>query len=216
MPYTKAQRAAFRRAVRRVKSKGKWSIRGPGRGFRPGVSRFGRISQPELKSVTLARDGDAAAQAVTDLTIFPTIAQGIAEDERIGNRINGKFLNMKLMLKKRRDPDAQLPQDPVIVRYVMWQNKDPTSNANASLTGLTLTSFINTKVVRVLKTGYVTLSNEGQAKVLKLNKKLYNQVMDFREDTDQTINTAQRIYFTMYSNNQCNWEYQSKFYFADP
>lgn len=190
--------------------------RGPGRGYRPGLSRFGRISQPELKSVVLARSGDAAAASTTDLTIFPTIDQGINEDQRIGNRINGKFLNLKLMLSKDRDPEINLPATPCIIRWVMWQNKDPTSNANGTIAGLSLTSFLNTKTIRVLKTGYCTLANYGQAKVLKINTNLKNQVMDFKEDADMTVNTTQRVYFTMYSSNQLYWEYQSKFYFADP
>lgn len=207
---TVAKRVAARRIQR------KWRTRGTGRGYRPGYSRFGRVSAPEIKSKVLARDGTMAAQSITDLVIFPSITQGINESQRLGNRINAKYLNVKLMLSKDRDAEINLPASPAVIRWVLWQNKDPTSNAAATITGLSLTSFLNTKTIRVLKTGYTTLANYGQAKVLKINTNLRNQVVDFKEDSDVSANTTQRVYLTLYTSNLVQYEYQSKFYFADP
>ncbi len=194
--------------------KRRWS-RGPGRGYRPGMSRFGRMSQPELKHKLLTGRGVIAAQDTLDPVVFPSITQGITETERLGNRINAKFLNIKLVLTQARQPDISLPQSPAVLRWVLWQAKDPTSNVQQTLTGLTLSSFINTKTTKVLKTGYLTLGASGVAKVKSINHKCYNKVIDFKEDSDVSANTTQRYYLTIYSSQAVNYEYQSKFYFAD-
>ncbi len=190
--------------------------RGPGRGYRPGVSRFGRISQPELKSKVVQLRGTIAAQAVEDMDIFPTISQGIGEDARIGNRVNAKFLNVKLVLTSRRQPDVSLPQSPPVLRWVMWRNKDPVTASNPTIAGLNLTAFLNTKQISIIRTGYITLSAAGTAKVKSLNLKMRNQVMDFKDQTDSSAATTQRVYLTVYSSQLVDYELQSKFYFADP
>jgi len=196
----------------------KWRSRGTGRGYRPGFNRFGRISGPELKSKVLTREGVTAPEVVQQLVVFPSVVQGIQDDQRIGNRINGKFLNIKLLLMSQRPPDNTLPLNPPVIRYVMWQTKDSTATAgnSTSMNNLTLVSFLNTKEVRVLKTGYITLSGAGTAKVKSLNHKMYNQTIDFIANSDATANTSQYIYLTLYSNQIFNWKHQSKFYFADP
>ena len=190
--------------------------RGPGRGYPLGRSRFGRMSQPELKSKVLTGRGEIAAQDTLQAVVFPSITQGITETERLGNRINAKFLNIKLILKQSRPPDADLPQDGAVMRWVLWKNKDPTSNAGGTLTGLSLTSFINTKTTHIVKTGYITLSAAGTAKVKSINTKLYNKVIDFKEDSDVSANTTDRYYLAVYSSLPVYYEFQSKFYFADP
>jgi hypothetical protein len=211
MPYRKYYKKKFRpRRYRKRKTYG------PGRGYPLGMSRFGRIAQPELKSKILSRDSTIGAGSIEDIVIFPSIVQGIDQDQRIGNRIVSKFLNVKVFFTISRQPDISLPQEPGFIRYVMWSNKDPTSNASATISGLNLTSFINTKQVRIHKTGYLTMNNYGQAKVLKLNHKCRNRVIDFKEATDVSANTTQRYYLTVFSTQQVGYEYQSKFYFSDP
>lgn len=216
MPYTRRQKAAYRRAVARNKAKGRWRTRGTGRGYRVGYNRFGRVSAPELKSKILERDGTMAANTITDLTIFPSITQGVKETERLGNRVNAKFLNVKVILQQKRPDEINLPQEPAVIRYVMWQNKDPTSNAAGTLTGLTLTAFLNTKTIRVLKTGYINLSPSGTARVLKLNHNCRNKTINFKEDTDVSANTSERYYLSLYTSNLVSYDYASKFYWADP
>ena len=215
MPYRRSYRPRrFRRPYRRRFNK--YRTRGTGRGYRPGFNRFGRVSAPELKAKVLARDSTIGAQQIEDIIVFPSIVQGINQDQRIGNRINAKFLNVRAFFTRRRDPDADLPQEPAIIRYVLWMNKDPTSNAAGTIANLSLTSFLNTKTIKVLKHGYLTLANYGQAKVLKINCNMRNKTIDFLEDTDVSANTSQRIFMTVYTTEQVGYEYQSKFYFADP
>lgn len=194
----------------------KWRTRGTGRGYRPGFSRFGRVSAPELKSKTLTGRSVIGAQDIEDLVVWPSITQGIGQENRVGNRINSKFLNIKLFLTQTRSPDISLPQDPGFVRWVLWQNKDPTSNAAATIANLSLTSFLNTKTIRIAKTGYVAMNNSAAGKMVKINHNCRNKVVDFKEDSDVSANTAQRYYLTLYSTQQVSYQYQSKFYFADP
>ena len=208
MPWKKSARPRRRRNYKRT--------RGPGRGYRPGVSKFGRIAQPEIKHVLLTGRDSVAANSLSDLTIFPTVEQGIGENQRIGNRIASKFLSFRMVCSQARQPDAALPQSPAVLRYVFWKNKDPTSNANSTLSGLTLISFINTKTVQILKTGYITLSSAGTAKVFKINHKCYNKVINFKEDSDITANTSERMYFTFFSSEPMTYQFMSKFYFSDP
>ena len=62
----------------------------------------------------------------------------------------------------------------------------------------------------------MTLNAYGQAKMLKINHNLKNMTIDFLEDSDVSANTSQRVFLTVYSTEQVGYEYQSKFYFADP
>jgi len=199
-------------AARRIQSK--WRSRGPTRGYAGGYSRFGRIAQPEFKSKVLLGRADVSALANTEVVIFPTISQGITEDSRLGNRICSKYLNVRVLFTTLTAQPAAAART-CMVRYVMWQSKDPTTNANLVLGGLNLTSFINTKVVKVLKTGYINMT-PGHGRVLKINYNCKNKVVDFREDTDVTANTTQRIYFTFFTTEGLRYEFQSKFYFSDP
>lgn len=217
MPYSRSARAAFRRARGRAKAKGKWRTRGPGRGYKVGYNRFGRVGQPELKNKTLSRDGTTAAATVQQLVVFPSIVQGFQDDQRIGNRINGKFLNIKLILWSQRPADATLPIIPPVIRYVLWQTKDSTSTTGTAtnMNNLTLVNFLNTKSTRILKTGYITLSASGTAKIKALNTNLRNRTMDYIANTDSTVNTSQHIYLTVFSNQLFSWEHQSKFYYSD-
>jgi len=205
------------RAYRKRKAS-KYRTRGTGRGYRTGYNRFGRISGPELKSKVLNRDGTTAAATVQQLVVFPSIVQGFQDDQRIGNRINGKFLNIKLILWSQRPADATLPIIPPVVRYVLWQTKDSTSLTGTAnnMNNLSLVNFLNTKSTRILKTGYVTLSAAGTAKIKALNCNLRNRTFDYIANTDTTANTSQHIYLTVFSNQLFSWEHQSKFYFADP
>lgn len=187
--------------------------------YRVGYNRFGKVSAPELKSKVLTRDGVTAANTVQEIVCWPAIVQGMQDDQRIGNRINGKFLNVKLLLMSQRPADAVLPINPPVIRYVMWQSKDPTTpvtGIGSQMSSLTLVNFLNTKQIRILKTGYITLSAAGTAKVKALNQKLYNRTIDFIANSDVTANTSQCIYLHLYSNQIFNWQHQSKFYFADP
>lgn len=93
MPFRKNALKYRRRPRRRVATRKVLRPR-----YRGGYSRFGKISQPELKSKTLQRAGTTAASQTQDIPLTPSITQGISEAERIGNRINGKFSNTKLML----------------------------------------------------------------------------------------------------------------------
>lgn len=182
---------------------------------RPAYGRFGRISAPELKNRTLSGRGFINSNSVLDAVVFPSVTQGISENERIGNRINGRFLNIKLCMYQMLESDAGVARPPTTCRWVLWQNKDPTSNAAGSLSGLTLTSFINTKVTRIIKHGYITLGASGVTKVKSINNNLRNLVINFKEDSDVSANTTQRYYLSIYSNEGAHYEFQSKFYFSD-
>ena len=220
MPFgsrTLARRNRRRYAARLIQRK--WRTRGTGRGYRTGYNRFGRISGPELKSKTLTRDGATAANTVQEIVCWPSIVQGFQDDQRIGNRINAKFLNIKLLLMSRRPADATLPLNPPVIRYVLWQSKDPTTPAAgvpAQMSTLTLVNFLNTKQCKILKTGYITLSGAGTARVKSLNLNMRNKTIDFIANTDVTANTPQAVYLHLYSNQVFDWQHQSKFYFADP
>ena len=211
---------AARRIQRRFRSR-RYNTRGPGRGYKSGYNRFGRVSNPELKSKVLFRDGATAGNTVQEIVCWPAITQGFQDDERIGNRINAKFLNIKLLLWSQRNNDTP-PTAPVnapVIRYVLWQSKDPTTAAAgvpAQMSGLTLTNFLNTKQIKILKTGYITLSAAGTARVKSLNTNMRNKTIDFIANTDVTANTPQAVYLHLYSNQVFNWSHQSKFYFADP
>ncbi len=217
MPRSRSSRAAFRRARIRAKARGKWRTRGPARGYRTGFNRFGRIASPELKNKTLNREGTTAASTVQQLVVFPSIVQGFQDDQRIGNRINGKFLNIKLILWSQRPSDATLPIIPPVIRYVLWQTKDPTSTTGTAtnMNNFTLVNFLHTKSTRILKTGYVTLSAAGTATIKALNTNLRNRTIDYIANTDTTANAAQHIYLTVFSNQIFSWQHQSKFYYSD-
>ena len=220
MPYTKAQRAAFRRAKARAQSRGMWKSRGPGRGYRPGVSRFGRIAQPEMKSqveayrLQLPEGQEYVTQIPPD-----NIEQGVQQDQRLGNRIAGKFLTLKMLLSMTQAgaPGAQTGN---IMRWVLWSNKDPVGAAAPSLgPGFTLTSFINTKDVKIHRTGYMTFPSLGATRYKCINLKLKNRVFDFTDNQDDNVNTPQRYYISMWKPNNgtaLQLEMQSKFYFSDP
>lgn len=204
-------------AARRIQRR--WRSRGTGRGYRVGYNRFGRISGPELKHQVLARDATLTAGTPTVIQLPPTlITQGVQETQRIGNRINAKFLNTKVLFTSRESQPAQGNfQAGNIVRYVMWQCKDPAGAIPPTWSDpLTLTSFINTKRFKVLKTGYVSFPALGSSKVLRLNHKFRNQVMSFAENTDSSIDTDKRVYLTLACKRDIDYEWQSKFYFADP
>ncbi len=68
--YSRRGRRRVRRAFRR------FNTRGPGRGYRTGYNRFGRVSNPELKSKVLFRDGVTAGQTVQEIVCWPAITQG--------------------------------------------------------------------------------------------------------------------------------------------
>jgi len=203
----------------RKRARPRYRTRGIGRGYRAGYNRFGRVSSPELKSKVITREGVTVGGNVQEIICWPAIVQGMQDDQRIGNRINGKFLNVKLLLMSQRPSDATLPLNPPVIRYVMWQSKDPTTAAvgiSAQMSSLTLVNFINTKQIRILKTGYITLSGAGTAKVKSINYKMRNRTIDFIANSDVTANTSQCVFLHLYSNQTFNWQHQSKFYFADP
>lgn len=206
-----------RKPKRMPRNKRRYNTRGPGRGYRGVYNRFGRVANPELKSKVLTRDGTTAAATVQQLVVFPSIVQGFQDDQRIGNRINGKFLNIKLILWSQRNENSTLPIIPPVIRYVLWQTKDSTAIAGSAtnMDNLTLSNFLNTKSTRILKRGYITLSGAGTAKVKALNTNLRNRTIDYVANTDVTANTSQHIYLTLYSNQIFSWEHQSKFYYSD-
>jgi len=118
----------------------------------------------------------------------------------------------------QRPADATLPINPPVIRYVLWQTKDSITTAgnSAAMNGLTLVEFLNTRECRIMKTGYITLSSAGTAKVKSLNWNFRNKTMNYIANTDQTVNTSEYVYLTLFSNQLFNWEHQSKFYFSDP
>lgn len=206
-----------KRNVRRRRYGRRYNTRGPGRGFRTGYNRFGRIANPELKSKVLVRDGSTLATVVQQLVVFPSIVQGFQDDQRIGNRINGKFLNIKLILWSTRVGDGSLPIIPPVIRYVLWQTKDSTSTTGTAtnMNNLTLSNFLNTKQSKILKTGYVSLSGAGTAKIKGIYHNFRNQTINYIANTDGTANTGEYVYLTLYSNQSFTWEHQSKFYYSD-
>lgn len=210
---------AFKRKFKPRRRFRRTRTRGPARNYRPGFNRFGRIASPEIKQKVLTREGVTAANTVQEIVIFPSIVQGTQDDQRLGNRIAAKFLNVKLLLMSQRPDNATLPLNPPVIRYIMWMSKDPTTVAagvSAQMSTLTLVNFINTKQVRILKHGYITLSGAGTAKVKSLNLNMKNRVCDFIANTDVTANTTDYVFLHLYSNQIFNWQHQSKFYFSDP
>lgn len=216
----RARAAAARRIQRKFRARRMYSnTRGTGRGYRPGYSRFGRVSAPELKHQVLARESTIVEGAPSTVNLPPTIiAQGVGETNRIGNRINAKFLNTKVLFTSRQSEPAQGNyQQGNIVRYVLWSCKDPAGAIPPTWADpLTLTSFINTKRFRIHKTGYVSFPALGGSKVLRLNYKCRNMVMSFADNTDGSVDTTKRYYLTMACKRDIDFEIQSKFYFADP
>jgi hypothetical protein len=126
--------------------------------------------------------GSAAYQ---QLFAVDGIGQGLTDSSRIGDRITGKYINSKFLFDNQSDTKAML------VRYCIWSPKSTTQTL--ALTG---TNFINNKLFRVWKQGYLSI-NHDSAKVLSVNIPLKNKVFDFSGD-DTTLPVSQdRIYLTM-------------------
>lgn len=204
---------------RRRRYRRRYATRGPARGYRPGFNRFGRIASLEIKSKTLTRTGVTAANTVQEIVCFPSVEQGTQNDQRVGCRLAAKWLSIKLLLMSQRPDNATLPINPPVIRYVAWQSKDPTSVVSgvpSQMDDLTLVNFLNTRQIRILKHGYITLSSVGTAKVKSLNIKFHNKVINFIANSDVTANTTDYVFLHLYSNQVFNWQHQSKFYFSDP
>lgn len=196
------------------------------RTYQGGYSKFGKISQPELKQYESRVNRLTFTPLVSQGTFFlppagVQIEQGVNEDQRVGNRINAKFLTVKSVLKGINEPGAGARSQ--FVRWVIWQPKGniglpPTEAlANAYIGQQSLTSYINTKTVRILKHGMVNLGANGSGKMLVENFKLNNRMMNFSQDLDNFVDTKSWMYITFISDSEVvSVENQNKFYFADP
>lgn len=202
--YFRKSNARTRRSNRRV--------------YRAGYSRFGKISTPELKHNLLQRSGTLTEDTPLVINLPPvSISQGVGEAYRIGNRINGKFLNTRLCLKSRMSESAVGAfQRGTMLRYAIWQGKDPAGAIPPVWQDpMTLVSFLNTKRFRIIKTGYITFSALGGTKVVTWNIKLGNRTMEFSADGDSSVNTKSRYYLTLFSTRDIDFDIMSKFYFSD-
>ncbi len=213
-------RAPARKSARKPMTYRKRYVRKPR--FMGGYSKFGKISQPELKSVSTRENLTFAPGLTQETWTLPpgveNIPQGTNSTSRIGNRINGKFLTCKLVVKGL-DNSTLGPSRGQMMRYIVWEAKSDLAGAtpNAYMGAQSLTSFLNTKEVRVIKHGMVALSNISQAKYIALHLNMKNKVYNFEGNTVTTVNSHQRQYITLISDSEAiSVQNQSRFWFADP
>lgn len=176
MPTTVTRRTSYRRRAP------------PRRKSAPKKSWFGTSrARPEMKRKHTNLDDQTVTGSAAYQQLFAVdgIGQGLTDSSRIGDRITGKYINSKFLFDNQSDTKAML------VRYCIWSPKSTTQTL--ALTG---TNFINNKLFRVWKQGYLSI-NHDSAKVLSVNIPLKNKVFDFSGD-DTTLPVSQdRIYLTM-------------------
>lgn len=214
MAYTKRRTYRKKRSTATIRFRGRMPRR------RSAYGRFGRIPRPEMKHVVDIYRGQLLPD-IPQVWLLPPLAipQGHGEGQRVGNRIASKFLNTKVCLFNK-DYNMQqgagiASQTSACIRYVLWKSKDPNGVIPPVWADpLTLTSFINTKRVYVLRHGYIGF-HLGQSKVKSINVKCNNRRMNFIDDADQDVNTTERYYITIFSSDTVDFEYQSKFYYTD-
>lgn len=190
--------------------------------WKGGYSRFGKISQPELKSVTTRENFTFAPGATQDTWVLPpgtqNIPQGTTSNSRIGNRINGKFLTCKLVIKGL-DNASLGPSRGQMMRYIVWEAKSDLGavTPNTYIGPQSLTSFLNTKEIRVVKHGMVALPNISACCYIPLHLNMRNKVYNFESNATNVVNSHQRQYITIISDSEAiSVDNQSRFWFADP
>lgn len=221
LKYTpRRSRFAARKPARKPMTYRKRYVRKPR--YNGGYSKFGKMSQPELKSVTTRENLTFSPGNNQETWVLPpgvqNISQGTNSTSRIGNRINGKFLTCKLVVKGL-DNATLGPSRGQMMRYIVWEAKSDLAGAtpNAYIGAQSLTSFLNTREIRVVKHGMVALSNISQAKYIPLHINMKNKVFNFDQNTTLTVNSHQRQYITLISDSETiSVDNQSRFWFADP
>ncbi len=219
MPYIR-KRSVSRRPVYKRKSFKKRSVRKSV--YRGGYSRFGKMSQPELKNVS-SRESLAFSPGNSQFTwTMPpgqlAIPQGTGINNRVGNRINGKYLTCKLVIKGL-DNTAIAPSRGIMMRYVLWAAKEELggSTPDGYIGAQTLTSFLNTREVRVLKHGMVPFQNISQSKFITIRQRYNNKVFNFTDNAATSVLVKQNVYLTLISDSQTiTVDNESRFWFADP
>lgn len=178
MPTTVTRRTSYRRPRTQRRT----------RKPRVGKSWFGTSrARPEMKRkhTSVEDQSITGAAAYQQVFAFDGIGQGLNDSSRIGSRITGKYINSKFMFDNQSDNKAML------VRYCIWTPKSTTQTL--ALTG---TNFINNKLFKVYKTGYVAV-NHDSAKILSINIPLKNRVFDFSGDDTTFPISEDRMYLTM-------------------
>lgn len=172
-------------------------------------SWFGtKRAKPEMKRkhTTVEDQSITGAAAYQQLFGVDAIAQGLTDDSRIGSRITAKYLSSKFLFDNQSDNKAML------LRYVIWSPKSTTQTL--ALTG---TNFINTKLFKVWKQGYVSV-NHDSARVMSVSIPMRNKVFEF-SGHDTTIPISQdRIYLTMTcvtSGMALKFTHNTAFYYVD-
>lgn len=172
--------------------------------------QFGKPARPELKHKVTNATNMAIGDTPITMAVGPhNIAQGLdSVGERVGNRISCKFCNFKMLFTRNNATGA-------VVRYVIWKQKNPTSNT-APLLNLTPISLINTQSVHIIRQGYVKL-NKYAATLKSISVKLFNDVCDFKEAGSDDPVTAQRWWLTLVNtdNATVTFNMMNKLYYAD-
>ncbi len=221
-PMTRRPATRFRRRAgsSKVSNYRKRYVRRPR--YQGGYSRFGKISQPELKSVTTRENLTFSPGNTQETWTLPpgvqNIPQGTNSTSRIGNCINGKFLTCKLVVKGL-DNSSTGPTRGQMMRYIVWEAKSDLAGAtpNAYIGTQNLTSFLNTREIRVVKHGMVALSNISACRYIALHLNMKNKVYNFEGNTTNVVNSHQRQYITLISDSEAiSVDNQSRFWFADP
>lgn len=155
--------------------------------YRKGKSWFGtKKSLPEMKRQHYEiTDQSITSSVYTEYFAGNSISQGLNDNDRIGSRITGKFITSKLLFDNQSDSKAQL------VRWVVWSPRSATNTL-----GMDGTSFINNKLFRVWKQGYLSI-NHDSARVLSINIPLRNKVFDYSGSAVTAPIEEDKIYISL-------------------
>lgn len=173
-------------------------------------SQFGKPARPELKHKVTQATNMAIGDTPLTMAVGPhSIAQGLdSVAMRLGNRISCKFCNFKFLFTRNNATGA-------VVRYVIWKQKNPTSNT-APLLNLSPISLINTQSVHIIKQGYVKL-NKYEATMKSINVRLNNDICDFKDATENNPVTTARWWLSLVNtdNATVTFNMMNKLYYAD-
>lgn len=145
-------------------------------------------ARPELKRIQYSEDAETITATALNFNKYLAghqVDQGLGDDQRVGNRISAKYLQVKMLLENTNDAKAMM------LRYCIWSPKSTTQDL--SMTGL---SSINRKLFKIIRTGYISV-NHDSARVKTLNIPMYNKVIEYpSNDVDTPVN-QDRLYITL-------------------